>query len=464
MKPILPHEMRAVDANCTYFGLLPLQLMENAGAALAREVRAFAKGKRVAIIAGRGNNGGDAFVAARHLDDFQISVFLLGRSRDIATDEARRNWNILEKMGFDLHEIRDPDNLKGISNYDLILDAIFGTGIKGNIVGLEAEAIDTINTCSRTVISVDVPSGQGTNKEVNADVTVTFHRPKPNISGEVVVAGIGIPSAAEFLVGPGDVELIKSRLAEGHKGDNGKVLIIGGGAYSGAPALSAMAALRAGADWVTVAVPSNVSQIVAGFSPNLIVRSLSGNHLSLDDADLLKELIPRHDVVVMGMGLGRNLETRDALIQLIPECDRVVMDADALLPGVPLKGIITPHEGEFRRICTMSMLPGNVQKTLLRNFSRDAGVTVLLKGKMDLITNGETLRGNVTGNAGMTVGGTGDVLAGITGAFYCKAPPFQAAVAAAFINGTAGDLAFVDKGFNLLATDVIDKIPDALRS
>jgi hydroxyethylthiazole kinase-like uncharacterized protein yjeF len=462
MRPISPDEMRAIDANCTYFGLVPLQLMENAGAALAQEVKKRARGKKIAVVAGRGNNGGDAFVAARHLNDFEVTVFLLGRSRDIATEEARRNWEILERLGFDLREVRDSSDLSSLSQYDLILDGVFGTGVRGVVRGLEAEAIDAINSAGRCVVSVDVPSGLGTDKVVDPEVTVTFHRPKGDIPGDVVVAEIGIPQAAEFLAGPGDLALVTARAAGSHKGQNGRVLVIGGGPYSGAPALSAMAALRAGADLVTVAAPGSVSDTIAGFSPNLIVRELSDDHLSPDDLPAIGELLPRHDVVVVGMGLGRHPETREALAKIVPECGKMVMDADALLPGIPLKGIITPHESEFRRVCSIKVPPGRVQNETLMSFARDMKLTILLKGKVDLITDGDLIRGNATGNAGMTVGGTGDVLAGVTGAFYCKASPLRAAVAAAYVNGTAGDLAFEEKGYSLLATDVVENLPRAM--
>jgi hydroxyethylthiazole kinase-like uncharacterized protein yjeF len=462
MRPISPDEMRAIDANCTYFGLVPLQLMENAGAALAQEVKKRARGKKIAVVAGRGNNGGDAFVAARHLNDFEVTVFLLGRSRDIATEEARRNWEILERLGFDLREVRDSSDLSSLSQYDLILDGVFGTGVRGVVRGLEAEAIDAINSAGRCVVSVDVPSGLGTDKVVDPEVTVTFHRPKGDIPGDVVVAEIGIPQAAEFLAGPGDLALVTARAAGSHKGQNGRVLVIGGGPYSGAPALSAMAALRAGADLVTVAAPGSVSDTIAGFSPNLIVRELSDDHLSPDDLPAIGELLPRHDVVVVGMGLGRHPETREALAKIVPECGKMVMDADALLPGIPLKGIITPHESEFRRVCSIKVPPGRVQNETLMSFARDMKLTILLKGKVDLITDGDLIRGNATGNAGMTVGGTGDVLAGVTGAFYCKASPLRAAVAAAFVNGTAGDLAFEEKSYSILATDVIENLPRAM--
>ncbi|MDD5768380.1 MAG: NAD(P)H-hydrate epimerase, partial [Methanothrix sp.] len=313
MRPISPDEMRAIDTNCTYFGLLPLQLMENAGSALAQEAKKRTRGKKIAVVAGRGNNGGDAFVAARHLADFEVTVFLLGRSRDISTDEARRNWEILERLGLDLREVRNSRDLESLSQYDLILDAIFGTGIRGAVGSLEAEAIDAINSSRKSVVSVDVPSGLGTDKVVDPEVTVTFHRPKEGIPGEVVVAGIGIPPSAEFLAGPGDLSLVTRRAAGSHKGQNGRVLVIGGGPYSGAPALSAMAALRAGADLVTVAAPASVSDTIAGFSPNLIVRGLSEEHLSPDARPALRDLVPRHDVVVVGMGLGRHPETQEAL-------------------------------------------------------------------------------------------------------------------------------------------------------
>jgi NAD(P)H-hydrate epimerase len=463
MNSISPEEMSALDDNCTYLGLLPLQLMENAGAALAREVRALAPGKRIAIVAGRGNNGGDAFAAARHLDGFETTVLLLGRSREIATEEARRNWEILERLDFDLREIRDAEELS-LGDYDLVVDAIFGTGVRGSIRGLEAEAIDAINSCARLVISVDVPSGMGTAAAVRPSLAVTFHRPKTGMAGEFKVVGIGIPREAEFFAGPGDLRLVGSRGPESHKGDSGRILVIGGGPYTGAPALTALAALRAGADIVTVATPSSSYSTIAGFSPNLIVRELSGDRLCPEDLDALKELISRHDVVVVGMGLGRAPETQEALARMIPLCRKAVIDADALLPGLPLKGIATPHAGEFKRISSVE-LPKPYRERIepVRRYARENGLVVLLKGKVDLISDGEVVRGNATGNPGMTVGGTGDVLAGVTGAFYARTSALRAAVAAAFVNGMAGDLACEERDWGMVATDVIEKIPLAMR-
>jgi hydroxyethylthiazole kinase-like uncharacterized protein yjeF len=414
MRPVSSDEMTALDSNCRYFGLLPLQLMENAGSALAREVAARARGKRIAVIAGRGNNGGDAFVAARHMAGFAVTVFLLGRSRDIATKEARRNWDILERLGYDLREIKDASQLC-LGQFDLILDGIFGTGVRGPVLGLEALVIDAINSSGRPVISVDIPSGLGTNKVVKAD--------------------------------------------------SGRILVIGGGPYTGAPALSAMAALRAGADIVTVAAPKSAARTISGYSPNLIVQELSGDHLCPADLPVLKEQIARHDVVVMGMGLGRHAETGEALAEILPLCKKTVLDADALLPDLPLKGIVTPHAGEFLRISGISLVDLNYKERVepLKGYAREKGLVVLLKGKVDLISDGEVVRANTTGNPGMTVGGTGDVLAGIVAAFYARAPALRAATAAAYVNGRAGDLVYPEKDFGMVATDVIEKIPEAMR-
>jgi len=464
MTIISVEEMTAVDTNCSYFGLLPLQLMENAGAATARAVMAQAKGKRIAIVAGRGNNGGDAFVAARHLKGFEVTVYLLGRSRDIATQEAKRNWEILELLGYDLRTIMDSSDLS-LGECDLIIDAIFGTGVRGSVRGLEAQAIDAINSSGKTVISVDVPSGLGTNKAVLADTTVTFHRQKPDMTGNVIVADIGIPPVAEFFVGEGDLWLMGRRALESHKGDSGRILVIGGGPYTGAPTLSAMAALRAGADIVTVAAPKAAARTISGYSPNLIVQELSGDHLCPEDLIILKEQIARHDVVVMGMGLGRHAETTAALADIIPLCKKTVIDADALQPDLPLRGIVTPHAGEFRRISNVALVDLDYRERVepLKEYARERGLVVLLKGKVDLISDGEVVRANTTGNPGMTVGGTGDVLAGITAAFYARTTALRAATAAAFVNGRAGDLVYPEKDFGMVATDVIEKIPLAMR-
>jgi len=507
---ITASEMRRIDVNCKGIGLIPLQLMENAGACVARAVRArFGKEHSVAIFAGTGNNGGDAFVAARHLLDYHPKILLFGRARDIATDEARQNWQILQNLGADLREIRDSSELRTPNlNHetdtvaDVIIDAMLGTGVRGGIREPIASAINLINASGAFVISVDVPSGFGSGpdhpdysdfeKSVHADLTVTAHRAKvglsecPEITGEVEIGDIGIPARAEQVVGIGDLPPGRDRSARSHKGDNGRVLVIGGGAFTGAPALTALAALRTGADWVTVAAPRNAAGVIAGFSPNLIVHALSGagSHLVHDDIDAINALIPKHDVVVIGMGLGRERETAETVAEIIRSNHeaRFVIDADALhaiptliplpLPTRTVPLILTPHTSEFQSlgkttstVPTVPTVPTDIDERseVVRDFSLKNRVVTLLKGPADIISDGDVVRINRTGNAGMTVGGTGDVLAGVIGALFAKHDALASASAGAFVTGTAGDLASSEFGFGLLATDVIRRIPDAMQ-
>ena len=485
MKTITSRQMDALDTNCEYLGLSRLQLMENAGSAVAAEVMNLPTRERVLLVAGRGNNGGDAFVAARHLTGYEVKVLLLGKSGDVKTPEAARNLSILKSTGIPVIEVTGVSGLDPayFKDCDVIVDAIFGTGIKGDIREPETTAIDLINGSDAKVVSVDVPSGMDPDggefeKAVKSDVTVTFHLPKPGLFEkgaeeyikEIAVADIGIPPEAEIMVGPGDLKLVTGRRPDSHKGEAGRVLIIGGGAYTGAPALSGMAALRSGADIVTVAVPKSVAGIVASYSPNLIVRKLSKKRLHMQDIPVLEELIQAHDVVVIGMGLGRDDETLSAVREILPMCSRVVVDADGLAAlEMPLSRygcemIVTPHAGEFKVLSgdEVSTEPDK-RVSMVNRFAAENGAVVLLKGPEDVISNGQGARVNRTGNPGMTVGGTGDVLAGITGALFARNSAIEAAAAAAYICGRAGDMVYEELGMGLLATDVIDNIPVAMK-
>ncbi|MEM2990546.1 MAG: NAD(P)H-hydrate dehydratase, partial [Halobacteria archaeon] len=445
-------QMAALDKNCEYLGVSRLQLMENAGASVANAVKRRFKQGRVAIIAGLGNNGGDGFVAARHLKGYEVKVILLGRRSEIRTQEAKKNFEVLEFCGVEIIEVSDSRELERlgdlIKNADVVIDAIFGTGIQGTIREPAATAIDLINQSKSFIIAIDIPSGLDPDsgeaeKCVDADLIVTFHKIKKGLlkmkEEKIEIANIGIPWEAELFVGPGDLRF--ERDPESHKGDNGRVLVIGGGTHTGAPALTALAALRTGADVVTVAAPKSIAYTIASFSPNLIVFPLSSDSLIEADVQALSNLIQRHDVTVIGMGLGREEATKRAVRAIIPLCRKVVIDADALhalaLP-IPrnINAIITPHSGEFKVISGFE-LPANWRERLgiVQRFSRENNLTVLLKGRMDIISDGETVKVNRTGNAAMTVGGTGDVLAGIVGALFFKFTPLEAASAGAFICG-----------------------------
>jgi NAD(P)H-hydrate epimerase len=268
-------------------------------------------------------------------------------------------------------------------------------------------------------------------------------------------------------VGLNDMANIQIRGDVSHKGHSGgKVLVIGGGGpYAGPPAVAALAAHRAGADLVSVAAPQRVAAIIATYSPDLIVWPMSHQDAIVeDDVDLLKPLIDFYEVVVIGMGVEIRPPTAAAIKKIVPMCKKIVMDAGALMPEYPLKGIVTPHHNEFKRISGSS--PTNDPEenaAMAKAFSADRGVVTVLKGPVDVIADGSRVILNSTGNPGMTVTGTGDVLAGIIGALYCKNPAFEAACCGAFLNGLAGDMAFVENGFGMLATDVVRMTSRALK-
>jgi hydroxyethylthiazole kinase-like uncharacterized protein yjeF len=495
-----PEEMAILDENCEHFGLKRSVLMENAGSAIIGALRGKLGSlatKKVVVVAGNGNNGGDGLVAARHAaaEAGDVAVIMIGGPNAIGTGESRANWEILEKMPFKvkLYSLADSSDLDGlrelIINADIVLDAIFGTGIRGRMRGPYSAAIDAINASKGLKVAVDIPSGldPGTgeihDRAVKADMTVTFHRAKTGLRsridhvGQLLVAPIGIPLDFEILVGPGDVRrALKPRSPYSRKGDFGRLLVVGGSAeYSGAPALAALAALRTGADVVIVAAPKSVAEVIRGFSPNLIVRGLSGEFLVRADLPILERIIDQTTSVVVGPGLGLEGETREAVLKLLRETDRpLLVDADALksMSADPTllrgkKAILTPHAGEFGTLTGMTMSdPMKLQERMgeVEGAARDLGTTILLKAHEDIISDGHRLKINLTGNPGMTVGGTGDVLSGIAATFLgWGVGPFRAACAAAFVSGRAGDLAKSERGYHIVATDVIDKISWAIK-
>lgn len=468
-------EMRALEANSDYFGVSYGELMENAGKSVAEAIIAMHTKGSVLVVCGTGNNGGDGFVAARYLHEagYRVLVVLLGETASIKPGISSVNLERLKSIGVEVREITVAEKLSAdiFEAYDIIVDAILGTGVIGIPREPARTAIGLINHSHAYKVSVDIPSGLdvstgGCTVHVRPDLVVTFHAMKKGLDGyNVRVADIGIPKKAVNYAGPGDLLGIRTRGDFLYKGESGKVLVIGGGPYTGAPALTALAALRTGADIVTVAAPGRAADIIASFAPDLIVRPTTDmDKLVEEDVRELVPLIRKNDIVVIGMGLGNDPSTMAAVKKIIMLCEKVVIDADALKPGIPLKGIITPHRGEFMRIGGGELKPGDEETgNIVKDFASKKGVITLLKGKVDVISDGERIKYNSTGNAGMTVGGTGDVLAGIVGAMYCRNPAFEAACAAAFISGAAGDMAFEDKGYGLIASDVVSMIPYAVR-
>jgi hydroxyethylthiazole kinase-like uncharacterized protein yjeF len=472
---ITAERMAAVDANAAALGVPRKQLMESSGNAVARAVRSLADpGDRVVVVAGRGHNGGDAFVAARFLEEYDVAVHLLGRPDSIATDIARENWDALQAAEISTNVVRDSTALS-LPDADVVVDAMLGTGVTGALREPAASAARAINDAPATVVSVDVPSGvdadtgEAAGVAVEADRVVTFHDTKPGLSGldaTVSVADIGIPEAAETFVGPGDRQAL-SRAGDSHKGDHGEVLVIGGGPYTGAPALSAQAAYRTGADLVRVACPQSVADAVQGYSESLILRPVNGNHVQPEHVDRLLALAADHDVVVLGPGLGDAADTLDTVAAFLAAYEgTAVVDADALqvVPDVETDAtlVCTPHQGELRAMGGPGADGWRERADAVEAFAADLGHALLVKGAYDVVSDGETTRVNRTGNPGMTVGGTGDVLAGATAALACVRDPLDAAALGAYVTGTAGDRAVADSGgYGLLAADLLDELPAA---
>lgn len=466
-------EVRVLDINSSYLGVPTIRLMENAGQAVATTLqKEFKKASRVAILCGRGNNGGDGFVAARHLtaSGLTVDVYLAESEADITTEIARLNFQKIRNLVVPVAEFKPKD-------YDIIVDALLGVGIKGKLKEPYTSLIKKLNQSRKPVISVDVPSGWPGTSATRPTVTVTFHAPKEGFSkeccGKIMVADIGIPEEAELFVGPGDFIYLPRPKPGSHKGDNGRVMVIGGGPFTGAPALAGMGAMYAGADLAHVVVPAPAAIPVACYSPNLIVHPLSSDVIVADDLPMISKLMKKCDAVVIGPGMGDDRRAEAAIARLIEEINLpMTIDADALnaVKNNPKllrhkKTILTPHKGEFQKLTGMRLLEDPDKRTeQVLKAAKKLGTTLLVKGSIDVISDGKDVRMNRTGNDAMTVGGTGDVLAGIAGCLLAKGMmPFRAAQLAAFINGVAAEIAFQEKGYGLLATDVAAKIPYVLK-
>jgi len=487
---ITSREMRALEVNSEYFGVSRLQLMENAGRAVAMEIASrFTPVKaRVAVFCGLGGNGGDGFVAARHLAcaGFQVEVVLAGKSADIGDEAARRNWGALQSLKdtVSLHEVYDSSLIPDIKA-EVVVDALLGVGLKGNLRPPILQSVKKINELKALRVAVDVPTGVDSDSgevlggAVRAGLTVTFHRTKPGLEkakkyvGELVVRDIGLPSEFEGFAGPGDVQLIvKPRPPEAHKGDFGRLLVIGGSeVYSGAPALVALGALRAGVDLAYVAAPHKTAYAISSVSPNLITVKLEGDYLNPRNVAAISRYLETSTAVAVGPGLGLHKETKQAVNELIKlvEAKKIplLLDADGLKAFAEFKHaadsplVLTPHAGEYM-LLTGREPPRDLRERAedVRKTAQELVAVVLLKGHVDVVSDGKRTKLNFTGNPGMTVGGTGDVLSGVVAAFLAQgADPFEAAVAGAFINGAAGDFVRCEKGFHMVPTDLLDYIP-----
>jgi NAD(P)H-hydrate epimerase len=477
MEHITHKEMQIIDINSAYFGVPREVLMENAGKSVVEVLkeRLKIKDKKVLIFCGIGNNGGDGFVCARYLakEGAKVRVVLLGKEDQIKTKEARKNLAMIK------------DKIKSIEGLnvdsDIIIDAILGTGIKGELREPVKSVVNKINKSNAFKVSIDVPSGLDTETGrgycIKADLVVTFHGAKKGLEAfETVVKDIGVPKEAELYVGPGDVIVnLPKRKKGSHKGDNGKVLVVGGSElYYGAPVLAGLAVLNSGADLVYLAVPEINFNVTRVFSPDLIVRKYPGDYLNSKAIDQILDIAEDCDSLVIGPGLGLREETKEAIFKILEKTKiPVVIDADGIkaLKDKPdilkrLNAVITPHPGEFK-ILTGEELPKDIEerKGIISKYAKKLQSVVLLKSPIDIIASPDgKAKLNPTGNAGMTGGGTGDVLAGLTASLIAQGLDiFNATSCAAFINGAAGDELYERKGYAFTASDLIDELPYTLK-
>lgn len=488
---VTSREMHALEMNAEYLGITSCQLMENAGGAVASDVAQRFKADEVKVVTlvGTGGNGGDGMVAARRLAGmgYDVQVVLIGDAAHIRRRVVRKNWDVLQALDrtVAIRRCRDAAEVPSMTGM-VVLDALLGTGYSGPLNPPLLHAVRRINEANGFTIAVDVPTGLDTdtgqvvNDAVKADRTITFHRLKAGLArgeeytGEIVVADIGIPREASTYIGPGDVALTRTpRVAHSHKGDHGRLLIVGGSeTYSGAPALVAMAALRVGVDLTCIAAPAETAHDIAAMSPELITVKLEGDHLKPGHVPALHPLIRKATGVVVGPGLGVHSETMTAVHDLVKQVETLnvplLLDADGLKAfaatnqRVATPTVMTPHAGEYA-VLTGEPLPDLPEERIdhVRTTAGDLDAVILLKGAVDIVSDGARVKLNkFAHNPGMTMGGTGDVLAGIVGALLAQGcDPFRAAAAGTFINGAAGDMVVAEKGYHLLPTDIIELVP-----
>lgn len=464
-------QTKVLDANAAFLGVPIEHLMEQAGKSVAKEAQRLPY-KKWLVICGPGNNGGDGYVAARYIK--KCTVIVVARPKTML---AVKNFRRAKSTGVPMlpYEKRSfPDIL---SHHDAVIDAMLGIGSHGDLNPPYSEIVRALNDAPVFTLAVDVPTGLGGTVSCKADTTVTFHTKKEGVSeercGTIIVADIGIPKEAELYVGTGDLLRYPRPRKKSHKGENGVSTIVGGGPYTGAPALSGLAALRTGCDLSYVCCPFPVWQVITSFSPALIVRRMEGLLFSVENLDEIREVLDRADALLIGPGLGADATTVQAcrtLIEMYVSKKNLVVDADAIESIRDMKDgagriVVTPHAGEFKKL-TGIQPPEDTEerKKVVAEQARQRHLTILLKGPVDIISDGTTTVMNRIHTEAMTKGGTGDVLAGICVALLAKkVKPLHAASMAAFINGMAGTMAFDEKSYGLLASDIIEKIPEVLK-
>ncbi len=499
MKVLTAAEMREVDRRTIAGGIPGIVLMENAGhrvmEVLAHRFAPLAS-QRIAVLCGKGNNGGDGMVVARQLytrfRPAALDVVLFGAPEDLKGDAAA-NYRMLEVCGCPV--VREiPERARRAT---IVIDALLGTGINGAAQGHMLEAIREINSGFplAKVVAVDIPSGMPSDSGepvgefARADYTVTFTAPKiahavpPNCDrmGELAVGRIGSPDSLfdgirlELIEPAMFRALLEPRPRDGHKGTFGHVLVIGGSrGKTGAPAMSGLGALRAGAGLVTVASAASAIPQIAAHAPELMTEPLEETATgSISAGAPVEKIAERKTVIAIGPGLGREEQTAELVRKVARIGVPMVLDADALVGDIErpdgLTTVMTPHPGEMARLSGRTI--AEVQQDRIeaaRAFAMEHRVTLLLKGERTILAfrDGRVWI-NPTGTPALGTGGTGDVLTGMTAGFLAQFPgqPDEAVAAALYVGGMAAQIGAREIGEKcFVATDILKYLPRAMEA
>ena len=510
MKAATAAVMREIDRIAIQeYGIPGAVLMENAGVAVVRYLETILEPlseRKFCILAGKGNNGGDGYVIARHLANqgAKVKVFLLGEKTAVGGD-ARLNLDIIDLMGIDIIEINHErvwDKVKvAVTFADCLVDALAGTGFRGEPSGDMAQLIELMNAAGKPVVAVDIPSGVDADtgrvwgKAVQASHTVTLGLPKPGLflypgaeyAGQLTVADIGIPTAIvtgqaikQNIIRADMIGAILPRRSPAvHKGENGRLAVVAGSrGLSGAAAMTAEGGLRSGAGLITLAAPASLQDLLAVKLTEVMTRPLAetaAGAVALAAVEEIVSLAAASDVLAIGPGLGCQEET-GAMVRAViaaAACP-LVIDADALNALVGYTGILadcsalpvlTPHPGEMARLTGLTVQAVNADRVqVARQAAGEWGSIVVLKGARTVVAfpDGEVYI-NTSGNAGMATGGTGDALTGIIAGLIAQGlSSHDAAVAGVYVHGLAGDVAAAAGMAGMTATDLIKAVPAAL--
>ncbi len=503
-KVLTGYEMVEIDKIAVKRGIKALDLMEKAGQKVTniakKELEDFGK-KNVLAVCGKGNNGGDGFVASSilHSKGFNVITYYIGEPEELR-EPSKTSFKKVKLSGLTLKKI-EKDLIsfkKDLKNCDFVIDAIFGTGLKRPVKGIYLDIINLINNANKYVLSIDIPSGvngnsgEVLNAAVKANITVTLQTykfgllnyPGASYVGDIKCVDIGIPQDLVdkyckifFIDDEWVLKRLPKRKAYAHKGDAGKLFVIAGSpSFTGAAYMCSMSALIGGAGVVTIAIPEGLNTVMETKLTEVMTLPLpqtKDGTLAISALPKILDEVKKFDCLAIGPGISLNEETSDLVISLVKNLKiPLVIDADALtilsknlevLRNLKVPIVITPHPGELSRLLHINKVELKDRLELNREISKKIGKISVLKGARTLVSNpeGETFI-NLTGSPAMATAGSGDILVGLIASLIVQGVDhYDAAIMGTYLHGLAGDMAAEEIGQrSLIATDIMNKIPD----